>query len=57
MLDWSALFSALALVFVIEGLLLLVGPESMKRMYAEAATLEHKVLRLIGRQCGKALAA
>ncbi len=48
MLDWTTLFNALALVLVIEGLMLFAGPEAMKKMYAEAATLEHKVLRAIG---------
>ena len=48
MLDWTTLFSAIALVFVIEGLLLFAGPEAMKKMYADAALLDHKMLRLIG---------
>ena len=48
MLDWTTLFSAVALMLVIEGLVLFAGPEAMKKLYAEAALLEHKVLRAIG---------
>ncbi len=48
MLDWTTLLSALALVFIIEGLMLFAGPEAMKRLYAEASTLDQKVLRAVG---------
>ena len=48
MLDWATLFSAVALVLVIEGLMLFASPDAMKKLYAEAALLEHKVLRAIG---------
>lgn len=42
------LLSAIALVFVIEGLMLFAAPEAAKKMYAEAAKLDQKKLRFIG---------
>jgi len=48
LLDWATFFSAIALVLVVEGLLLFAGPEAMKKLYAEAALLDHKMLRSIG---------
>jgi uncharacterized protein YjeT (DUF2065 family) len=45
---WSALVTALGLVLVIEGLLLALIPEALKRIVAEILTQPARTLRLGG---------
>jgi len=47
-MDWQALGTALALVFVIEGLLPFANPEGARRACAALATAEPKVFRWVG---------
>ncbi|TAJ94629.1 MAG: DUF2065 domain-containing protein [Gammaproteobacteria bacterium] len=48
---WTDLFSALALVLVLEGILPFVAPESLKRMYLAAAQMNDSTLRIMGLIC------
>ncbi|HEY7840790.1 MAG TPA: DUF2065 domain-containing protein [Gammaproteobacteria bacterium] len=45
---WSDLFTALALVLVIEGIMPFVNPEGLRRMFAQAVQLDNATLRFIG---------
>jgi uncharacterized protein YjeT (DUF2065 family) len=45
---WSDLFTALALVLVIEGIMPFVNPEGLRRMFALAVQLDNATLRFIG---------
>jgi len=45
---WTDLFSALALVLVIEGLALFVAPASLKQTMARIQALEDGALRKLG---------
>ena len=47
-MNWTALWQALALVLVIEGLLPALNPEGMRRSLLLLAQLETRVLRAIG---------
>lgn len=42
------LFSAVALVLVLEGILPFVTPETWRRAMLQAASLDNRVLRVIG---------
>ncbi|MDG6777856.1 DUF2065 domain-containing protein [Thiomicrorhabdus sp. zzn3] len=44
----NTLFAAIALVFILEGLLPFAFPELWRRMMSEAVTLSEKQLRLMG---------
>jgi hypothetical protein len=47
-LDWNALWTALALVLVIEGLFPFMSPGSWKRMFARLLELQDGQLRFFG---------
>lgn len=47
-MDWTDLFSALALVLVIEGLALFAAPSSLKQTMARIQSLEDGALRKMG---------
>jgi len=45
---WNDLLAALALVFVIEGILPFLNPQSLRRMLANVAQLDDRTLRVAG---------
>ena len=45
---WTDLLSALALVFIIEGIVPFVNPDALRRMYLMASQLSNNTLRAIG---------
>lgn len=47
-LDWNALWSALALVLVIEGLMPFISPGAFRRTMAQVAQMPDKQLRVVG---------
>lgn len=47
-MDWTSLFSALALVLVIEGLLPFAAPQSFKKTMAAMLSMDNGALRLMG---------
>jgi len=47
-MNWEDLFSAMALVLVIEGLLPFAAPGSLKKTLAGMLALEDRALRLMG---------
>jgi uncharacterized protein YjeT (DUF2065 family) len=46
--DWNDLLAALALVFVIEGILPFLNPKSLRNMMIAAAQLDDRTLRVAG---------
>lgn len=46
-MDWSALWQALGLVFVIEGVLPFLSPRRFRQVYVEALKLDDRQLRLL----------
>ena len=46
--NWDDLLAALALVFVIEGMLPFLNPQSLRRMLATVAQMDDRTLRLTG---------
>ncbi|HYQ71957.1 MAG TPA: DUF2065 domain-containing protein [Gammaproteobacteria bacterium] len=46
--NWDDLLAALALVFVIEGMLPFLNPQSLRRMLVTVAQMDDRTLRLIG---------
>jgi uncharacterized protein YjeT (DUF2065 family) len=46
--DWNDLLAALALVFVIEGILPFLNPKSLRHMMIAAAQLDDRTLRVAG---------
>ncbi len=48
MLDWPALFTALGLVLIVEGLLPFISPDKARKAYFTAAQLPGEKLRLFG---------
>jgi len=46
--NWDDLLAALALVFVIEGMLPFLNPQSLRRMLATVVQLDDRTLRLTG---------
>jgi len=46
--NWNDLLAALALVFVIEGMLPFLNPQSLRRMLVTVAQMNDKTLRLTG---------
>jgi hypothetical protein len=47
-MNWNDLFAALALVFVIEGLLPFINPSAYKSTMMQMATFPEKSIRMIG---------
>ena len=47
-MDWNDLFTALALVFVIEGVLPVLAPKRYREMMSSALQQPDHVLRMIG---------
>lgn len=47
-LDWGALWSAVALVLVLEGLMPFLGPSAFRRTMAQVAQMPDRQLRLVG---------
>ena len=45
---WSDLLTALALVFIIEGIMPFVNPEGVRKMFLMASQLTNSSLRFIG---------
>ena len=45
---WNDLFSALALVLVIEGIMPFVAPDKWKSMLAQVLQLDDRILRIFG---------
>ena len=45
---WTDLLTALALVFIIEGIMPFLNPEGMRRMFMMASQLNNTSLRFIG---------
>lgn len=48
MIHWSDLGAAIALLFVLEGLLPLIAPRRFRESLLAAARLEDRALRLLG---------
>lgn len=48
MIAWNELFSALALVLVIEGIMPFISPKGWRQTMLQASQLEDKALRSIG---------
>ena len=46
--EWGDLLAALALVFVIEGILPFLDPQSLRRMLVTVAQLDDRTLRITG---------
>jgi uncharacterized protein YjeT (DUF2065 family) len=46
--NWSDLLAALALVFVIEGMLPFLNPQSLRRMLVTVAQMDDRTLRITG---------
>jgi uncharacterized protein YjeT (DUF2065 family) len=46
--NWSDLLTALALVFVIEGMLPFLNPQSLRRMLVTVAQMDDRALRVTG---------
>ncbi|MDX1442984.1 MAG: DUF2065 domain-containing protein [Gammaproteobacteria bacterium] len=47
-MDWTTLGSALALVFVIEGIFPFIGPRRFRQTLLHAVTLSDRTLRVLG---------
>ena len=47
-IDWTHFWSALALVFVIEGVFPVLGPRQFRKTLLNAANLSDRALRMIG---------
>jgi len=45
---WSDLLTALALVFVLEGIMPFLNPNGIRKMFIMAAQLDNTTLRFIG---------
>ena len=48
MIAWNELFSALALVLIIEGIMPFISPGSWRQTMLQASQLPDKTLRIIG---------
>jgi uncharacterized protein YjeT (DUF2065 family) len=46
--NWSDLLTAIALVFVIEGMLPFLNPQSLRRMLVTVAQMDDRALRVTG---------
>ncbi|MBL1140533.1 MAG: DUF2065 domain-containing protein [Proteobacteria bacterium] len=47
-MNFTDLLTALALVFVFEGLMPFINPESMRKVYLLAAQMDNQTLRFLG---------
>lgn len=47
-INFSDLLAALALVFVLEGLMPFINPEGIRRIFLLAAQMNNQTLRLLG---------
>lgn len=47
-INFSDLLAALALVFVLEGLMPFINPEGMKKVYLLAAQMDNQTIRFLG---------
>ena len=45
---WTDLLTALALVFVLEGIMPFINPDGLRRMFVLGAQLDNATLRFIG---------
>ena len=45
---WTDLLSAIALVFVLEGIIPFINPDALRKMYFMASQLSNQALRFIG---------
>lgn len=45
---WHDLLSALALVFILEGIMPFLNPEGLRRVFLQAARLDNATLRFVG---------
>ena len=45
---WTDLFSAVALVFILEGITPFINPDALKKIFLMAAQLDNNTLRFIG---------
>ena len=45
---WTDLLSAVALVFVLEGIIPFIKPDAMRKMYIMATQMNNTTLRFIG---------
>jgi len=45
---WIQLLTALALVFILEGIMPFINPDGLRRMFLLAARLDNATLRFIG---------
>ncbi len=47
-LNFSDLLAALALVFVLEGLMPFINPEGIRKLYFQASQMDSQTLRFLG---------
>ncbi|MGB1799697.1 MAG: DUF2065 domain-containing protein [Gammaproteobacteria bacterium] len=47
-INFSDLLAALALVFVLEGLMPFINPEGMRKVYLLAAQMDNQTIRFLG---------
>ena len=47
-IDFSDLLAALALVFVLEGLMPFINPEGIRKVFLMAAQMDNQTLRFLG---------
>lgn len=45
---WTNLLSAIALVFVLEGIVPFINPDAMRKMYLMASQMNNNTLRFVG---------
>jgi len=45
---WTELLSAVALVFILEGILPFVNPDAMKKVFLAALQMDNTTLRFVG---------
>jgi len=45
---WADLITAVALVFILEGIMPFINPDGLRRMFVLAAQLDNAALRFIG---------
>lgn len=45
---WTDLLSAIALVFVLEGIIPFINPDALRKMYQLASQMDNNTLRFIG---------
>jgi hypothetical protein len=48
---WTDLFSAIALVFILEGIIPFISPETTRKLYLMVSQLNNQTLRFIGLTC------